>query len=40
MRRRSKLPKLKNKGVNTWGVPSFDEQDSEHEVRKQNATPF
>ena len=35
-----KFWKLKNKGVNTWGVPSFDEQDSEHEVRKQNATPF
>jgi hypothetical protein len=31
---------LKNKGVNTWGVPSFDEQDSEYEVRKQDATPF
>ena len=35
-----KFWKLKNKGVNTWGVPSFDEQDSEHEVRKQDATPF
>ena len=35
-----KFWKLKNKGVNTWGVPSFDEQESEHEVRKQNATPF
>ena len=35
-----KFWKLKGKGVNTWGVPSFDEQESEHEVRKQNATPF
>ena len=35
-----KFWKLKNKGVNTWGVPSFDVQDSEHEVRKQDAVPF
>ena len=35
-----KFWKLKGKGVNTWGVPSFDEQDSEHEVRKQDVVPF
>ena len=35
-----KFWKLKNKGVNTWGVPSFDVQDSEHEVRKQDVVPF
>jgi len=35
-----KFWKLKNKGVNTWGVPSFDIQDSEHEVRKQDVVPF
>ena len=35
-----KFWKLKNKGVNTWGVPVFDDQDSDHEVRKQDATPF
>ena len=35
-----KFWKLKNKGVNTWGVPVFDDQDSEQEVRKQDATPY
>ena len=35
-----KFWKLKGKGVNTWGIPSFDEQDSEHEVRKQDVVPF
>jgi hypothetical protein len=35
-----KFWKLKNKGINTWGIPAFDDQDSEHEVRKQDATPF
>ena len=35
-----KFWKLKGRGVNTWGIPAFDEQDSEHEVRQEDEVPF
>jgi hypothetical protein len=32
--------KLNGRGVNTWGVPSFKKQDTEHEIQEQNVIPF
>ena len=32
--------KLNGRGVNTWGVPAFKKQDTEHEIQEQNVIPF
>jgi hypothetical protein len=36
----SRFWKLNGRGVNTWGVPSFKKQDTEHEIQEQNVIPF
>ena len=35
-----KFWKLKGKGVNTWGVPSFPKLDSEYKIKAQDEIPF
>ena len=40
MENAQKFFKLKGKGVNVWGIPSFPKQDSEFDQEEKDATPF